>query len=133
MNYYLLNILFFTIVGALEGILWHLTVNRVSAKTAKYSHIPLTIIRIAWFAFLYVKMNNDFASVSSLIMCYPLIHLGFLYQTRHILEPRIYKYGFFSNPSESSTSVLDKVFPITFGFRWMSFLFGTTFYVIWNL
>ena len=129
---YLINILFFTLIGISEGIFWHFTVNKLSTKTLKNIHIPLVLIRMMWFIFLYFKTNEDFASISNLILCYPFIHLGVLYQTRHMLEPRIYKDGFFSNPSESSTSIWDRILPITYGLRYIMFLFGTIFYIVWN-
>ena len=132
MTFYLLNILFFILVGVSEGIFWHLSVNKISTKTAKYLHMPLVAIRAAWFIFVWYKLDKDTVAVFNLFLCYPLFHLGFLYQTRHWLQPEIYKSGFFSDPSSTSTSVLDRLLPITFGMRWLLFLIGSMFCAIWN-
>jgi len=132
MNIYLYNIIFFVLIALLEALLWHYSVNKISIVTAKRLHIPLVLIRCAWFAYLFIITDKDFASVSSLIMCYPFWHLGCMYQFRNWLNRKVYKRGFIDVASSSSTSFVDKIFNFDFITRGMMLIVGTVFYFLWN-
>jgi hypothetical protein len=129
---YFSNILFFIVIGMLEGIMWHDCVNIISVRQAKLLHIPLVAIRVMWFVLAYYILDNDVASITNLILCYPFWHLGIMYWMRNKLNPSIYKHGFFDVASPTSTSILDRLLPLTFGLRLTLFIFGSIFYYLWN-
>lgn len=129
---YIINIFLFLTIGVLEGFLWHYSVNKISKHTARNLHIPLLAIRFFWFGYVFFSTNHDGSSTLMLLLCHPFWHLGAMYQVRHWLNDRIYKFGFFDMASESSTSILDTIFPQPFFIRLVLLLFGTTFYFLWN-
>lgn len=129
---YAINILFFAVIGTLEAFLWHYSVNKISRVTAKRLHYPLVVIRLIWFGWLLLKNNYDYGSIVPLFCCYPFIHLGVMYQVRHWLNGKVYQYGFFSNASASSTSILDRLLPLDAWMRTAMFVFGTFTYILWN-
>ena len=130
---YFANILYFTLFGFNEAILWHYSVNKISRITAKQLHYPLVATRLFWFIWLLWFTDYDYASIIPLFMCYPFIHLGVMYQVRNWLNNDIYIYGFFSNASNSSTSLWDRYLPMDAWLRTLLFIFGTLFYTFWNL
>ena len=130
---YFENIVFFAIIGFLEAVLWHKSVNKISRLTAKRLHYPLVFIRAVWFGWLLIVTDYDYASIIPLFMCYPFWHLGTMYQFRHWMNNAIYPYGFFSNASSSSTSILDRLLPMDAWFRTILLIIGTFFYLLWNL
>jgi hypothetical protein len=132
-QYYFYNILLFIVLGFLEAILWHYSVNKISKTTARNLHIPLLAIRFTWFAWLFFSSGGDMASVSSLFLCHPLWHLGTMYEFRHIFNERIYKFGFLDTASSTSTSIMDTLFPQPFFIRLILFIVGTAFFFLWNL
>lgn len=131
-TYYILNIIVFALLGTAEGFLWHYAVNKISKQTARNLHIPLVVLRAAWFAFVLFMTDKDVASVTSLFACHAFIHLGCMYQVRHMLNKRIYQYGFFDNASSTSTSVWDTLFPMNIYFRMILFALGSLAYFVWN-
>lgn len=130
---YLENALFFLIVGIFEAYLWHYSIGKISRTTSARLHYPLVAIRAAWFYFLWVQSEHDYGSLIPLFICYPFFHLGAMYQTRHQLNPKIYAYGFFSNASTSSTSLLDRLLPLDAFTRTAMCIVGTLLYLIWNI
>lgn len=140
MIYYIYNTRFFLVMGMLEAVLWHFTVNKLSKRTLELLHIPLLVIRGAWFYWLWIATEHDGGSLIALFMCYPFWHLGTMYQFRHWLNRSIYEYGFFSNASSSSTSKWDsdrfpyKLLPkLDAQLRTILLILGTFFYLLWNL
>jgi hypothetical protein len=131
MKFYYLNILVFCVIGLLEALFWHFADKQnMPRKKAKNLHIPLVAVRAIWFCFVWWKL--DVASTVALGFCYPFFHLGIMYQVRHWLNPRVYTLGFVDYPSNTSTSIIDRLFPITFEIRLAMFIFGTVTFVLWN-
>jgi len=128
--WYIGNIILFIAIGIAEGFLWHNNVNKLTKKQARKLHIPLVAIRCIWFGI--VAYFADIPTMLGLVFCYPFWHLGVLYQTRHLLNKKIYKKGFFDVASTSSTSVIDNLFPIYFDVRLLLLVFGTFIFFDWN-
>lgn len=129
---FLINAWLFVLIGTLEAVLWHYTVNKVSKQIAKYLHYPLVAIRCAWFIFVWWKLDKDVSTTLSCVLVYPFYHLGSMYQVRHWLNRKVYTFGFFDEASSSSTSMWDKLFPMSFPVRALMFILGVFFFIIWN-
>jgi hypothetical protein len=131
--FYLYNILFFILIGMLEGVMWNYAVNKISKTASRNLHISLVVVRLSWFVWLFYMSDYDLASVSSLILCYPFWHLGMMYKVSNMFNDQVYKRGFLDTASSTSTSVIERFFPQTFFIRSMMFIIGTAFFFLWNL
>ena len=129
---YVLNCILFIVIGIAEGYLWHYSVNKITKQQAKNLHLPLMALRVIWYVWLLIHTRLDYSSVICLYLCHPFFHLGMMYQTRNMLNPKIYIYKFFDTASNTSTSIADTLFPMPFFIRLVMFIFGSVWYFIWN-
>ena len=127
---YIANAIVFIVIAILEGFFWHYISPKYSRKEKQLMHVPLVFIRCSWFFIVYFL--TDATTTLALSMCYPFWHLGIYYQTRHLLNRKIYKAGFFDSASETSTSVIDKYIDLNIIIRTLMLLFGTIIYYTWK-
>lgn len=125
----------------IEGYLWHLheryqSMFRISM--ADRLHSGLVIVKLIVFLYISILIKweaEDLIGLFSAWCFYFYFHQSSMYQRRHNLSARTYSMGWMADGSRSSTSYLDKKFPIikTNKFRMWIFLIGIVSYILYAI
>jgi hypothetical protein len=136
MRAYLLNIIFFVLIGYVEAIIWsYINDDEMNAGAKKQFHKPLVLLRICFY--IPLLWHIGWIKVAYLFMCYPFWHLGSMYWWRNKLNPKIYKARFFADSSTTSSAGMDnlktvkwlkKLLKLPFWLRALAFVIGSIFY-----
>lgn len=101
-----------SIEGFREGMYFHYLFK--SNGSATYEHKLWTVQRIIVFLIIFIFISVAYCNIEksllyacSIVLCSPFLHDGFYYVSRHKLDERIYKKGFFDQ-STTSTALLTK-------------------------
>jgi hypothetical protein len=124
MKAYILNIIFYVLIGYVEAVLWtYIDDDEMSPQEKKAFHKPLVLIRTCFY--IPLLWHIGWIKVAGLFMCYPFWHLGVMYWFRNKLNPKIYKARFFANGSATSTAAMDNVKTVS----WLKKLLKIPFWV----
>jgi hypothetical protein len=125
----------------IEGYIWHLHQRYESMFKVSLSdqiHSGLVIVKLIIFLYVSLLLRwelNDLLALGSAMGFYFYFHQSAMYQKRHNLSPRSYPKGWMEDGSSTSTSYLDKKFPIikTNKFRMWVFLFSIIIYFVYGI
>lgn len=125
----------------IEGYLWHIheryqSVFNVSLSDKIHNGLVLVKLIILLYISVLIKWEAvDLLGIVSAWCFYFYFHQSAMYQKRHNLSARTYSMGWMADGSRTSTSYLDKKFPIikTNKFRMSVFLIGIVIYFFYGI
>lgn len=107
----ILSVLYSIQEGVREGMYWHYK-SKSGNETMNehpifFAQRTVFFISIAMIIFSNLSLLTSFFHLSSLVLVFPYFHGGYMYAIRNGRNDKIYKKGFKSDPSETSTAKIN--------------------------